>query len=46
MFAAIGLLTTGTIGFGNVLVSGLNLVPDPPAIMTAFIHFFLNLDIV
>jgi hypothetical protein len=30
-----GILARGTIGFGMLMVSGLNLVPKPPAIMTA-----------
>jgi hypothetical protein len=32
----IGRLTIGTIGFGKLFVSGLNLVPKPPAIITHF----------
>jgi hypothetical protein len=30
---------TGAIGLGILVVSGLNLVPNPPARMTAFIEY-------
>jgi hypothetical protein len=32
-----GLLTTGTIGLGKLIVKGLRRVPKPPAIINAFI---------
>jgi hypothetical protein len=38
-----GLFATGTIGFGALQVSGLNLVPSPPAIITAFMTSSLSL---
>jgi hypothetical protein len=43
MCSAIGLFATGTIGLGKWLVSGRSLVPDPPAIITAFIALLLLL---
>jgi hypothetical protein len=33
-------LSSGTIGFGSVIVRGLSRVPNPPAIMIAFISGF------
>jgi hypothetical protein len=35
-----GRLITGNMGFGWLLVSGRNLVPCPPAIITAFMMNF------
>jgi hypothetical protein len=37
MYSIIGRLAMGTIGFGMFAVSGASLVPNPPAIITAFI---------
>ena len=36
MWCIIGLFISGTIGFGVLQVSGRNRVPNPPAMMTAF----------
>ena len=38
MCSIIGLFMRGTIGFGVLQVRGRSLVPNPPAIMTAFIY--------
>jgi hypothetical protein len=35
-----GLLTIGTIGLGVLQVRGRNRVPNPPAMMTAFMRAF------
>src|SRR5580658_7514915 len=43
MCSASGLLATGTIGFGKLLVSGRSRVPEPPAIITAFIRVYPRL---
>jgi hypothetical protein len=37
MWYIIGLFITGTMGFGVLQVSGLSLVPNPPAMTIAFI---------
>ena len=36
MCSSMGLLATGIIGFGRLMVSGLKRVPYPPAMTTAF----------
>ena len=41
MCSIIGLFMIGTIGFGILLVSGRSRVPNPPAIITAFIIDFV-----
>src|SRR3990170_6308352 len=37
IWSIMGLLAMGTMGFGRLLVRGLNLVPNPPAMTTHFI---------
>ena len=36
IYSIIGRVAKGTIGFGSLQVSGRSLVPDPPAMITAF----------
>jgi hypothetical protein len=43
MCSVIGLFATGTIGLGKLLVNGRSLVPEPPAMITAFIVSILCL---
>jgi len=39
MWCIIGRFAIGAIGFGTLQVSGRNRVPNPPAMMTAFMLF-------
>ena len=42
MWCIIGLFMTGTMGFGVLQVRGRSRVPNPPAMMTAFIVWSLE----